>query len=190
MRAQLLIVALVISGALALPAARQGAALYLGTGDARPVEIGADGTPYLRVSPGGGIATLNGAALAVTAGNIPYAGALYTASGGQTWTVEEADQQFYTYGCVGKLCTVGFSFFTTTVSGNAVTLTAALPAALTPAQTTNAAATGRNAGTLVHTRAFVVAGEPFLSIQQVDGANWGAATNTTTLRGSITFLIQ
>lgn len=164
--------------------------LRIGSNDARVVEFVAGGTPFFRLGSTGELLPLNGGAMAASSGDIPFSAGNFTTGDAQTWTVEEADQQFFSYACAGKLCTFSFSFFNTTVSGATATLTVALPATLTPAQTVNTAVGARNAATAQHSRAFTLADTAAISFQAIDGTNWGAATNTTTIRGQIVVPIE
>ncbi len=85
-----------------------GGAVTLGSGDRRPVDIIADGVPYLRIQPGGQITLLNGAAFGNntigTTTDVPFSASNFTLTGGtKTWTVQEADVIAHYYAGIGKM---------------------------------------------------------------------------------------
>jgi hypothetical protein len=123
---------------------------------------------------------------------IPYNPANFTAQAG-TWTVEAADILNFSYTTIGKTMIINFFFESTSVLGATADLRAAIPAGKRAAAYTQQTCRAVNAG-----------GAPTVGLVAVSpngtylefypdltaSTTWTAATNTTRLRGLITFEIQ
>lgn len=126
--------------------------------------------------------------------SVTFATGNFTGSGSMTWTVASGDQVAFRYIVVGKLMTVFFDIRTTTVGGTPNTaLQIAIPGgyaagndniSLQPIRVfdNGTAAVGfaqvRNTGAGI---------QLFRSID--GGTNWSAATDTTSVQGTITFQV-
>lgn len=122
--------------------------------------------------------------------DVPFSAGNFTASGAQTWTVGNADQETYAYMIVGNTMTIAFYLNSTSVGGTPdPELRIAIPGGFTSAR--NIATTGYAAdnGVVTTIRLIALASFAYLSINRLDGANWSASTNNTGIFGEITFSI-
>jgi hypothetical protein len=122
-----------------------------------------------------------------------FAAGDFTGSASMTWTVEIGDVAIK-YMIQGKLMIISFVIATTTVGGTPdVSLQFTIPEgkrAGAVGATWNACRAIDNAGTPEGGMVIVGAGGTQLLFRLLDGTNWAAATNTTTLNGEIAFEIQ
>lgn len=117
----------------------------------------------------------------------------FTANGAMTWTVEAGDVITYAYIIIGKTMYVNYYISLTTVGG---TLNNALQIAI-PASKVSAnnnvtlGVTRDNGGPNTTSLVIIGAGTTVISVyHQVPAVNWSAATNTTSVFGSVVFEIQ
>ncbi len=112
--------------------------------------------------------------------------------GGNTWTLAAGDVDAYQYMRTGdKTMTVNFYLSSTTVGGTPTTLTIAIPNSYVAADSALASCyLVDNGGTAETGVCKVDAAGTVIEIEQIDGAAFGASTNTTDVRGQITFEIQ
>ncbi len=117
--------------------------------------------------------------------------AFFTASGSMTWTVEAGDVTTYAYAIIGKIMTVAFTLYTTTVGGTpSATLYIKVPASKTVTKAmTNPVSLLDNMVRSIGI-ATVAAGGQQIAITRTDVANWTASTNQTYVLGQITFEIN
>jgi len=124
---------------------------------------------------------------------VSYSAGNFTANGAMTWTVDAGDVQVFTYRIIGKTLFINFRAQTTSVGGTLNTqLRVAIPGGFTIK--TNGLAMAfvidngnRNVG---YYNADLANGSTFFTIERADGANWSAATNTTSLYGQVYFEIN
>lgn len=99
----LALLALVLSAASLLG---QGAALQIGPGDARELQLVSDGKPYYSLSPLGVLANLNGATFGGTIGvseDVVHNSEWFTTTGDKSWTVLTSDVISNNITSIGKL---------------------------------------------------------------------------------------
>lgn len=116
----------------------------------------------------------------------------FTATGSMTWTLSAGDVLSYRYLIVGKMMVVNFSLGNTTVGGTTSnTLRIKIPAGKIGAVDTLNPYFYNEGGAEGLGKAFINAGSTFIELQKTStGANWTALTNSTHVKGSITFEIQ
>ena len=109
----------------------------------------------------------------------------FTGSGTLVWTVASGDQTHFKYSRIGKRVLVNFGFDTTTVSGTGNTLQIPIPGSLTAASPADGFMRYIDAGTAGVGYCFVTTSGATIGLRKQDGSNWGAATDTTYVRGQI-----
>jgi hypothetical protein len=157
------------------------------TSGSTPIAPGGAGLFYYEGANGLWVLTLHDQGAWVT---VPYSAAIFTGSGGMTWTVDAGDVVTYRYRLQGRTLQVQFYFNTTSVGGTlSNVLQAALPFAaaggqlLAPVVVTEAAIQGL--GTIT-----IAPPNGSLLLQKLNGATWAAATNATAVSGAATFEVS
>lgn len=123
-------------------------------------------------------------------GTLPYAAGNFTGSGSMTWDVASGEQ-LVTFIEIGKTMILAFVVNTSTVGG---TPSQSLQIAIPNGRIVNGIK--YNACQIVDddtaAAGLIVApnGQQFIQIRKIDESNWSAATNTTYVRGQITFQFQ
>lgn len=110
----------------------------------------------------------------------------FTASAG-SWTVASGDLVTLAYRLIGKYMTVAFHVQTSSVSSTPSVLNILIPASKTAARTITNACLSIDAGTAQGGYCFTTASGTNISIGKVNAAAWAVATDTTYVRGEITF---
>lgn len=116
----------------------------------------------------------------------------FTANGAMTWTVAAGDVTTLKYTVTGKRMTIAFTLAATTIGGTPdAELRIAIPGGYLPAnRMVNTFFLVDNNARAVGWVDTVGAGNTYLSIKRLDGANFSAAADTTFAYGQITFEIQ
>lgn len=117
--------------------------------------------------------------------DVPFNAGNFSANGSMTWTVAGGDVEYYKYKKVGKIAYVAFKLNTTTVGGTPSTeLRIAIP--YTPTGTFFCAVLASDNGAATEIAVGLTA-STYLGVTLLDGTNWAAATNTTSLVGTIVY---
>lgn len=132
----------------------------------------------------------DGTPLESTVVMVPYSASTFTAGGGGTWTVGAGDQVQLQYRLNGHELTMDFLITSTTVAGTVSELRIALPAGLTARHYILRTILGADNGTQDLAFASVLRNGTYISIQTRTGANWSAATDATSVWGSMTCLVN
>lgn len=115
----------------------------------------------------------------------------FTASGAMTWTVASGDVVTYAYQVIGKRMTVMFHLGTTTVGGSVNTeLFIAIPGGKTATKAVTNPIWLSDNGTKQIAKCSVDASGTTINISKADETNFTLATDTTAVRGEITFEIN
>lgn len=117
----------------------------------------------------------------------------FTANSGGSWTVEAGDVTTFAYNIINKIMTVSFVFITTTVvgGGSVNTLSVLLPASKTSTKAMFGSCSISDAGGARETgEVSVTASGTSINFLRAGSAVWSNATNTTALRGQLTFEIN
>ena len=168
------------------------------------VALASDVSGLLPVANGGtGVSTLTGIPLgagtsAFTAIEyVPWTtpafdAANFTGNNSMTWTVGSGDVVTYMYTIIGNTMIINFYIITSSVGGTPSTLLQiAIPASKTSIDDVYNACAIQDAGGAAAVGAVTVTpGGSVIRIQNLAGTNWSAATNNTSLFGSITFGIN
>jgi hypothetical protein len=122
---------------------------------------------------------------------VTYSSGNFTASSG-TWTVDSGDQAAFSYTLVGKTMVVSLALNTTSVSSTPTTLQVTIPGGfLSAADARVIAVTQDNGGTQGEGIMRVTnGGSLILFYKDVPGNAWSAATNSTSVSGTLTFPVQ
>lgn len=123
-----------------------------------------------------------------------YNGADYTTSSG-TWTVDAGDVSVLRYCVVNKMMTIWWVLDTTSVSGGQSQLRFKIPGGFLAAQSVFTGGLVYNdagSGWMSNGNIFTAAGGNFIAMQPgaLGVGAWTASTNTTYVRGTLTFEIQ
>ena len=122
---------------------------------------------------------------------VAFDAAHYTGSGGMTWTVKAANAVTFKFLVLGTTMFVMGVWNTTTVAGTlGTTLKVKIPGGYVVAATARDTNQATDSGTVVACQVRVDAGSTTIDILRQDGANWSAATNTTTVRVHTFFEVQ
>lgn len=113
--------------------------------------------------------------------DVPYTAALFTGSGGMTWTVSQADAITMRYQLVGSTMTLALFLNATSVTAPlGSNLAVALPAAVQPSRVMGGGCSLSDNGTLTAGSWFVDKGYGAkINFTRADGAAFAAAVNTT-----------
>lgn len=166
--------------------------LYITTINGLTLAVIAGGTTGFTLAGGAKTATISGDVTLGQAWTTPaFSAGDFTASGSQTWTVEEADVVVYAYIIQGKIMTVVFRLDSTTVGGSAsyglrIKIPDSKVATKTMYNTVYVSDNTTKSVGLVNT----IASAAYLEITLLTGANWAAATNATSVMGQISFEIN
>lgn len=117
----------------------------------------------------------------------------FTADGAMTWTVGAGDIGCYAYTIAGKVMTVIFDIYTSTIGGTPSTyLLMAIPGTPTATKTFNQPILITDNGVNGIGIALVVAGATAIRLYKdaTQAANWAASTDNTRVSGQITFEID
>lgn len=117
--------------------------------------------------------------------DIAHDGGNFTGSGTITWTVEAGDQTTLAYTRIGTTLIVAFEIVGSTVSGTGSELRIALPLSLTGAKAVITPCYIIDNNTRTTGWAGVGSGSSYIAISRTDNANFAAATNTTSVYGTI-----
>jgi hypothetical protein len=125
---------------------------------------------------------------------VAYASGNFTGSGSMTWTVDSGDQAAFRYRVVGKTMTVFFDIRTTTVAGTPSTsLQIAIPGGYALANDNESFQMIRifdNGTPAIGYAAVRNTGAGIQLQRTIDGStNWSAATNTTSVQGTVDFQV-
>jgi hypothetical protein len=112
----------------------------------------------------------------------------FTASAG-TWTVDSADRVTLSYILSGKTMTVSFVINGTSVSATPSTLSIAIPGGFAAAKRVETTGFCIDGGTNQSLMIQTLASNSVINLYKFNG-NWSASTDTTAVRGQITFEIQ
>ena len=122
---------------------------------------------------------------------VAFDAAQYTGSGGMTWGVGAADVVTFKYLVLGTTMFVMGVWNTTSVTAPLGTmLKVKIPGGYVAASSARDTNQATDAGTVVASQVRVDAGSTTIDILRQDGANWAAATNTTTVRVHTFFEVQ
>jgi hypothetical protein len=124
-------------------------------------------------------------------GTVVYSAGNFTALGSMIWTVDAGDVTTYAYNIVYKTMTVYISLNNTSISGTpAASLIIKIPNGKLSANTLSMPIFLYNNSIYQTGIADIVTGSNNISIYNAGLTNWTASTNTTIVRGSLTFEIQ
>ena len=119
--------------------------------------------------------------------SVTFSAGNYTAQAGN-WTVAEGDVTTHAYTMLGAhTMLVAFHAATTTVSSTPTYLQIPIPASKTATKSITDTGRINDNGTLVPAICYVTAGQTYIRIERVDGANLTASTDNTGLRIGIEF---
>ena len=122
---------------------------------------------------------------------VAFDAAQYTGSGGMTWGVGAADVVTFKYLVLGNLMFVMGVWNTTSVTAPlGTTLKVKIPGGYVAASTMRDTNQATDAGTVTSSQVRVDEDSTTIDILRQDGANWAAATNTTTVRVHTFFEVQ
>lgn len=108
-----------------------------------------------------------------------------------SWTVEAGDVITYAYMITGKMMTVAFYLSTTTVATTPTSLQIKIPASKTsPKYMFGTYTYLDNGGAITVGHCYVIAANTVIRLNLINDGTWAAATNTTQVRGQITFEID
>ena len=120
-----------------------------------------------------------------------FAAGDFTASGSMTWTVEAGDVLTYAYNIIGKIMHVMFLINTSTVAGTPSSdLRIKIPEAKTATKSITVPCYVSDNGTISIGFCTILATGTVMTVNKIDLGNFAAATNTTSVRGQITFEIN
>lgn len=118
---------------------------------------------------------------------VPYSKDNFGANGGMLWTVAEGNQAVYQFLRLSPtILVLAWRVVDTTVAGTVnTTLRIRLPEGAIASKSLVTSAWGRDNGTAATLIASVAAGEPWVSLQRSDVANWAASSRATRVDGQM-----
>ncbi len=123
--------------------------------------------------------------------SVSFSAGNFTANGSMTWTVGSGDQTTFRYTLVGKTMTVSVWLDNTTVGGTLNTaLFVAIPGGFTGAANMMTPIVLYDNGVSRPGFAYVSPGGSVINVQRNDFGNFTAATDTTTVRFTMSFEVQ
>ena len=123
---------------------------------------------------------------------VAHDAANFTASSG-TWTVEAADQQFFSYAIIGKTMFVSFAINSTSVSATPGTLSIKVPGGFSIASVAARAffqAVDNGTVTAAGMTNTAASATSFDLFKDTNGTAWSTSTNSTSVRGTVFFEVQ
>jgi hypothetical protein len=129
-----------------------------------------------------GVLTLNDWA------DVAYNSGDYTASDGETWTVDMADLDYYSYALLGKTALIQFAISTSTISGTCTELRIALPGLMGGlTDSIGLLAIQQGAGWQLSSCKVEAGGSDIICYNSVEGStDWAAGSDDAYVRGTIT----
>lgn len=115
-----------------------------------------------------------------------FSAGAFTADAG-SWTVGAADVVTYAFARLGRMMTVAFTLQNTTVAGGPAVLRIVIPESRTAAKTISNPVVIVDDGDPEIGEARVTAAGDLIEITRIDGSTFSAATDSTGVRGEITF---